>query len=580
MHIGTKMCVTVQIGPYSPFQDTNDTVTTKLDVPCETYHGQAMKELKRLPTCDKFFFLLVCASLSLAIPWFLNQYKAIIADGGNLDAAFLFCLVRSIEWTFGFLKSWYIRSVATKIRIKFLMEQVFNYAMFSKTSMYAHPAPIWLKGKLQDAAHSISAIIDWGIPEIFNMIGTVISCCIIIMLKGTPKATICMLAIIAAVWVFLIPIRKRLAKLIEEHQEMKLAADNKLDFVLRKFMTKDCTAQKVFDIMEKPLLFDLQINNYYRYAGYSIEFAIIAIMWVFYCFSNNVNEFLVYLLLINEISNVFHSVSWFFNQFTTFKSEYQQFLPIYKEHEIAHEVQQLDIPNEGFTIEELSIFRGKYNIRSSSSIAVEMGKQYLIRGPSGSGKSTLTDAFQGFIKGIKLASGVPIGAYKDKIVVQIQSVQSIPLLNVSIQDVFDSNDCELIRKCLLKFFDEEKMTQILRNLQEEGKYDPEKDFTTHIKDKLSGGEKTRFFQALTVFDVIRRNAQIMVLDEPEQGLDPECQIEVFKKIYEFAQEKCLTVFWITHMRDNDLEETNIPFYETLRLDKNGLLTPGLINQHC
>jgi ABC-type multidrug transport system ATPase subunit len=86
---------------------------------------------------------------------------------------------------------------------------------------------------------------------------------------------------------------------------------------------------------------------------------------------------------------------------------------------------------------------------------------------------------------------------------------------------------------------------------------------------MSGGQKTRFFLAATLFKAIQKNAKIVFLDEPEQGQDPDLQIMSFRAINEFARERGMTIFWITHLRPDALGETAIEFNRRLLFNRGG-----------
>lgn len=60
-----------------------------------------------------------------------------------------------------------------------------------------------------------------------------------------------------------------------------------------------------------------------------------------------------------------------------------------------------------------------------------------------------------------------------------------------------------------------------------------------IKDKLSGGQKTRLLLARALFRASDRKSKILVLDEPDKGLQPVLAVEIIKNIMQWSHDKIL-----------------------------------------
>jgi ABC-type Mn2+/Zn2+ transport system ATPase subunit len=172
----------------------------------------------------------------------------------------------------------------------------------------------------------------------------------------------------------------------------------------------------------------------------------------------------------------------------------------------------------------------------------------------------------GFIPGLTLANQVNIRAYAHQMVCHLQNAQSIPLSRTSIHDVFRSKETERIRNVLNLFFEREELDVVLNNIGVENPFD------TYIEGKMSGGQKTRFFLAVTLFRAVQKSAKIVFLDEPEQGQDPDLQIASFRAIHEFACRHRFTLFWITHMRPEPFRETNIECDAHIQIYKDGKIS--------
>jgi len=72
---------------------------------------------------------------------------------------------------------------------------------------------------------------------------------------------------------------------------------------------------------------------------------------------------------------------------------------------------------------------------------------------------------------------------------------------------------------------------------------------------ISGGEKTRLCFAITLYQLEKNNCQWLILDEPEQGLDPEMGPEMIIKSFEIY--KNVTIIMITHMCECKIKKLNV-----------------------
>ena len=74
-------------------------------------------------------------------------------------------------------------------------------------------------------------------------------------------------------------------------------------------------------------------------------------------------------------------------------------------------------------------------------------------------------------------------------------------------------------------------------------------------ETLSGGEKMRLSILYTLWDLNKRNKQVLILDEPEQGLDMELVPDIILDIINYNPE--MTVFIITHLCDCTVSKLKI-----------------------
>ena len=176
------------------------------------------------------------------------------------------------------------------------------------------------------------------------------------------------------------------------------------------------------------------------------------------------------------------------------------------------------------------------------SFAVERGEFIGIIGHTGSGKSTLMQHLNGLLKpasGEILLDGVDI--WSDKKVTR-QSRFRVGL-------VFQYPEYQLFEETVYKdiAFGPKNMglkpTEIDRRVREAARLVGLTDEQLEVSPfDLSGGQKRR----VAIAGVIAMEPEVLVLDEPTAGLDPEGREEVLGNIEAYRKEKNATVMMVSH----------------------------------
>ena len=520
---------------------------------------ECYKLIKSLPSRTIFLLLIFLAGM-IILPFFSNYYQSKVVAGTGSFAKLLL-ITEGIHLVFDNIRLFYLRRVAIRLTLKFVVNEVTRYAMFSKTTAYKYKATDWLNKKMIDAGYTLCQFLDWGMPALINVFSTIISCSFIII-ANTPFIVVIISAIIGIVWVFILkPVQNKLTDAMKEHRSLQRTQEDINSLRLPQFMNKDCSKEKIIDSFKEPILYDIKVSDFYIFTYTIVQITMFGMIVFLYLFSKSDSDFAVYLLLTNNIKNAFSSMTDFTNQYARYTNTYKKYSDINDGIEYGEFPEQKPIP-EQFTLQEVKICRGDFQIHFNQPLLVNQGWNYLVQGPSASGKSTFIDAFQGFLKGITLECGTHIGSFKNHIVTQLQNIQIIPITNVSICNIFDSDDIPSITTCLKMFFSDRELDRELKRLGENP-------FHAKLED-LSGGQKTRLFLAQVVFQVIQRDAKILFLDEPEQGQDPSPgQIKCYKALNEFAKSRNLTVFWVSHLWQQQLEMTDIEFNAKIKFHEDG-----------
>jgi len=508
--------------------------------------------------------MVIFALAMVLFPIGLNWMNIQMIRGLSNGIAIFFVVVKFGEWGMGFLRELLLIKIGITAEVQHVTVECARYALLSKPTTHRHQADKVLGKDLTSAASAINRMISWGMQSVTATIGQIISSIVLLLstnLEWFDGVAFVLFGVIF--WRVLMPLQKVMTKRMETHREKYDHSNNLMPFRANEFQNKECPADEFAAILNDPIAYDGQIAPLFTYTFRAIDATMIAIMGLYALLLPNDNLFAVRYVLVSSISSAVSNIAEFGTQYHRYCNQYEKYYKLFRaELEYDEYVAQEDLPEE-LVLQNVELTRGGYVIKCDQPITIRQGDQVIIQGPSGTGKSSFLDGFMGFIPGITLRGGANIRAYAHQMVCHLQNAQSITLSSISIKDVFRSDDVEAIRQVLDLFFESDELDGVLRNISAEDPYG------LYIEGKMSGGQKTRFFLAATLFKAIQKNAKIVFLDEPEQGQDPDLQIMSFRAINEFARERGMTIFWITHLRREALAETEIQFDGRLQFHRGG-----------
>ena len=263
---------------------------------------------------------------------------------------------------------------------------------------------------------------------------------------------------------------------------------------------------------------------------------------------------IVFIKIRNTVSNTSH----FLNQWKTMENDVKAIEDFFDNKTFCVRSIQIDIPDTlSFTS---SIIRNTTKISTKIPIMVNKGNIIVLSGVSGCGKTTLIKGLLGQIEGITYDTGNPSDSYISKIAYMRQNIREVtPMVKVTLRNLFsDDSDSNLIKKVLnyAKIYDWFE-NQMNGNL----------DIPIGELCTPSGGEKTRICFAMTLYRLEKNKCSWLILDEPEQGLDPELAPDMLTTAFE--QYPDISIIMITHLCDCRMKTLNITHKWTI--DKSGFL---------
>jgi zinc transport system ATP-binding protein len=193
-------------------------------------------------------------------------------------------------------------------------------------------------------------------------------------------------------------------------------------------------------------------------------------------------------------------------------------------------------------IHELSYSIDNITILENISLQVQKGDYLAVVGPNGGGKSTLVNTILGLNRGYKGSIklfGDPLKEFK-----RWEKIGFVPQRVIEIDSKFPITVHETVKLGRIS-----SLRQFWRSHKEENVFiDEVMEMLKipHLKDRLigelSGGQKQRVMIARALVS----KPELLILDEPNTGVDQETQREFYSFLKRLNREKGITIVFITH----------------------------------
>lgn len=195
-------------------------------------------------------------------------------------------------------------------------------------------------------------------------------------------------------------------------------------------------------------------------------------------------------------------------------------------------------------VDKLSKSYGSIQAVQDISFYVEKGDLFAFLGPNGAGKSTTIDIITTVLmpdKGTVVVDGLVLGKEDDKIRSSIGVVYQDNLL-----DRLLTVEENLFFRAGFYGFTKDQIKESVRNAV----------ITTGIQDyakqrygKISGGQRRR----ADITRALINTPQILFLDEPTTGLDPQTRKNLWEVIRKLQRDREMTIFLTTHYMEEAAE---------------------------
>ena len=521
--------------------------------------------------CKKLLIQFIIVNLTSIFFSSLISYLTFVLLSEKSNIVYLFVTCKCISEFFDFIKSCWSIKKSGIVRVFFEKMIWEKYSHFSFTSKHLFSADDEIKPKLTKASNAIFNLLDWGVPTLFYFVSSVITCVWIFFSQGMTYYFLFIVGFIFFVYYMGISrLQKSFSLSADNEREIEEEIDNIQLFEIPRLQDGHLSPDTIVRGVEKKYWANCDTYIKWVRVSFSVD-CLFLCMIIFLSIVIPFSQFPIYYILFQNVGSSLKYVSQYGNQYSRYSKEYKNLLDIINDPRICikKDVSQYKIPEHGLDIEMCHIRRDNFLVESGS-FTIKPGEKILVTGPSGGGKTTFIHGLLGDLEGVMLLEN-KMENYRSQIVVMDQKIRErLKLKKVSFRKIFDTNNDAMIEKFLKIFFPTKgELEQIFENItreeivtKKESEYillpiEPKNPFEVNIEEKISGGQKTRILAAMIAHEVYSKNAQVLILDEPEQGCG-ELIVPILKQLFSVLPQVCgkVCIFLVTHMHPLLVQELN------------------------
>jgi ABC-type transport system involved in cytochrome bd biosynthesis fused ATPase/permease subunit len=417
---------------------------------------------------------------------------------------------------------------------------------------------------INSSSNTLFSLVSWGIPTIITGIRSLAMVIYILIVKGYWNIIIITAIIYYLYFAYVMKsLQEDITTTRTKMKEVQKIIVSKRKWLLQLFKNKKRTPQDTmsvdleFDILEKRFIQGWEIVT----SGVKFISAIISFIGLLGI--TNWNNLLLVKIIFDELRYTIETFSRFSNSFTSRAKDFDKYLTWYEETEGREtKIEDTPISSEGLKYNVDINLQEKFFLESKP-LSIIPGENIVLRGPTGVGKTQLMNALQGLIPGANLFA---TAKQNEKCPRNFQ--ESWEYLDQNMRETIPSNGLTL-RETLGNISETELIWELIQVVKLEDKIISLEDIDEKMKG-FSGGQRMKVSLIFVLLELILKAKKIsssqpnetnliLVLDEPEQGLDPYSRLGVVFSILHFCQSgikkyiDCnLSVLMIYHGDDTDL----------------------------
>lgn len=472
---------------------------------------------------NKLLFILVIIlseSTSLIITWALitKRYWLIISSPILISIINLFAQNYNIKLHYVITNKW------KNIVFKHFYDM--SYTSRKKIDMND------FKNQVEHTGFALINIITWAFPSLTRLLVILTSCLITFYVNGKAYFIIILPILCTLYYWFRMSIKqKTLTELRKTKKDIEKVIRPLFLWNLHLFQNRSRTVTETLNIQAPIIKADMM----YSLGWYSINrelgfFAELISGISLYCISTSFSDFLVNKVIFNQFTNSISNIGNLTNTIANNMKDFDRFIDIINSFESSPMLKQYDFIFYLSINSSIKLYQGtrKFTLYASH-LTIYKHDKILLRGESGIGKTQLVNSLQGLIPGTLFNSKYEPKQYESKWqYMNQQTRETIPSSGLTIRQMLeDEQNNQKIMNLVNIVLLEDKFN--INNLDE-------------TMDSLSGGERMRLSILYTLWDFDTRNKQILILDEPEQGLDENIRVKIMNNILRSIKKPILVIY--------------------------------------
>ena len=425
---------------------------------------------------------------------------------------------------------------------------------------------------LLSGSNSVESLIDWGLPCVTSLLGSIVSITWIFIKKDLITEFVIITSFIFTIYYFFLNKKQCLYNttqkdLYQKNQNLRAL----LRLKLPAFQYKEYTSDDISNIY-----YQIKKNNHTVHRTWIdicyLSESVYQIIGIFigYITMDDISKFMLCFNTVSKLSNSISNLTNFMTQYKRHCNEYNTFIDFWTDVEYSDEPEKLELVSN-LQITSIDIKKNNFTLKLADNFGIfpfYQGIKILIRGKTGEGKSSLVEAITGKIPGCYMNYGKPENYYHLTSDMYQNIREKIPSSNITIRNYFkDEIDSSMIEKCIRYTFNNMEYNNLIIMLSD--KSQEVHPFDSILNERLSGGQKQRILLATRCYEIDKKQKQILILDEPEQGSDTDTNIMLLQNI--FNNYKHITIIMISHMCKCNLNQLNIKWDLSLYVENNIIL---------
>jgi len=378
---------------------------------------------------------------------------------------------------------------------------------------------------LDEAARAVSYVLGNVMENLIGLITGIINSIILFWSNGAMNILIFLIAINS----YKLSYQKIITNTLKTHKKLRDEIREKQSLqrlVAELFHSGQKNAADLLLVNSSINKLENQINIVWSKLYNSVNYinAICSVILCYYMYNDIVKMPMILLTFRTFCQSITEAIT-FGTDLEYFNSKYESLVKFFDAKVISPLAPQVPLPNV-LIVTNVLVERKNFILRFDSIMKFKLGGRYLLVGKSGHGKTTLVNALMGKIAGITTRELTPENYTRSFIEMPQNIKEHLPTSKITVRQLFqDEEDNELILECVRICCVEDKVLTLGEKNDCEYSY-----LDTQIKERISGGEKTRLAIATRIYCLIKEKKSALILDEPEQGSDPVVAYQIIENI--------------------------------------------------